>query len=398
MNKILITILFFAMVLPASLYAQQKEDKLDLPGDNLNLYAVLKLFQESETLEKFEQKLNEKNSEINNLDLDGNDKTDYIKVLDNVDGDVHTIVLQTDVSANEKQDVAVFTVQKDAAGKVQVQLIGDEDLYGKDYIIEPNADDNAGATPNPGYTGKNVIVDGQEIKVQKTTTVVIASWPVVRYIYLPGYSIWHSPWYWNNYPNYWQPWQPVYWHQYWGYHSNWNSWYFGYYRRWPTYRYNRWNDFYYNNRRTHSVVVITRRQNGLYRPTYSKPDTKQQGIALYNKMNPGGNRLPNKPGIQKPVNKPVQPVTRPVVQKPVTRPTQPGIQKPVTKPVQPVTRPVIQKPVIRPTQPDIQKPVTKPVQPVTRPSVQKPITRPAVQTPALPVNKPGVISKDIRQG
>ena len=122
MKIILITILFFVAVLPARLYAQQKEDKLDLPGDNLNLYAVLKLFQESETLEKFEQKLNEENSEINNLDLDGDDKTDYIKVLDNVDDDVHTIVLHTDVSANEKQDVAVFTVQKDAAGKVQVQL------------------------------------------------------------------------------------------------------------------------------------------------------------------------------------------------------------------------------------------------------------------------------------
>ena len=37
MNKIVIAILFFATVLPASLYAQQKEDKLDLPGDNLNL-------------------------------------------------------------------------------------------------------------------------------------------------------------------------------------------------------------------------------------------------------------------------------------------------------------------------------------------------------------------------
>lgn len=128
MKKIIITILFFAAILPVSLYAQEKEDKLDLPGDNLNLYAVLKLFPESKTLESFEQKLNEENSEINNLDLDGDNKTDYIKVIDNVDADVHTIVLQTDVSANEKQDVAVFTVQKDAAGKVQVQLIGDEDF------------------------------------------------------------------------------------------------------------------------------------------------------------------------------------------------------------------------------------------------------------------------------
>ena len=60
--------------------AQDKssEEKLGLPGDNLNLFAVMKLFQESETLEAFEQKLNEENSKINNLDLDGEENTDYI--------------------------------------------------------------------------------------------------------------------------------------------------------------------------------------------------------------------------------------------------------------------------------------------------------------------------------
>ena len=368
MNILVITIILFAATLPASLNAQEKKDKLDLPGDNLNLYAVLKLFLESETLEKFELKLNEKNSEINNLDLDGDDKTDYIKVLDNVDGDVHTIVLQTDVSTNEKQDVAVFTVQKDVAGKVQVQLIGDEDLYGKDYIVEPNADDNVSATPNPGYIGNKTVMKGQQVATTKTTTVVIETWPVVRYIYLPSYTVWHSPWYWNYYPSYWRPWRPVYWHQYWGYHSNWNSWYFGYYRRWPTYRYNRWNDFYYSRLRTHSVVVITRKQNGLYKTTYAKPQTKKDGIALYNKMFSGGNRLPNKPGMQNPVTKPVQPVTRPIVQRPVTKPIRPLVQKHVKKPLQPVARPILQKPVTIPA-------------------------RPAVQKPALPVNKPGSISK-----
>ena len=368
MNILVITIILFAAILPASLNAQEKQDKLDLPGDNLNLYAVLKLFQESATLEGFEKKLNEENSEINNLDLDGDDKTDYIKVLDNVDGDVHTIVLQTDVSTNEKQDVAVFTVQKDAAGKVQVQLIGDEDLYGKDYIVEPNADDNVSAIPNPGYTGNKTVMKGQQVATTKTTTVVIETWPVVRYIYLPSYTVWHSPWYWNYYPSYWRPWRPVYWHQYWGYHSNWNSWYFSYYRRWPTYRYNRWNDFYYSRLRTHSVVVITRKQNGFYKTTYAKPQTKKDGIALYNKMFSGANRLPNKPGIQKPVTKPVQPVTRPIVQRPVTKPIWPSVQKPVTKPLQPVTRPILQKPVTIPA-------------------------KPALQKPALPVNKPGSIIK-----
>lgn len=346
MKKLLLPFLLLAMILPATLQAQQTEDKLDLPGDNLNLFAVLKLFQESETLEGFERKLNEENSEINNLDLNGDNKTDYIKVTDNVEDDVHTIVLQVDINASEKQDVAVFTVQKDPAGKVQVQLIGDEALYGKDYIIEPNADDNtvAGETPNPGYSGNQPVANGQTVPVQKTTTVVIAAWPLVRYIYMPSYVTWHSPWYWNYYPSYWHPWQPLFWHAYWGYHSNWNSWYFGYYRRWPVYRYNRWNDFYFNRLRVHSVIVINNRQNGLYRTTYSRPETRQQGIALYKKRNPGGNRLPARP-----VDRP-RPITRPV------QPSRPAIQRPSPGPAQPVTRPGIQRPVTRP----VTKPATRP--------------------------------------
>ena len=132
------------------------------------------MFQESETLEGFEKKLNDEEAKINNLDLDWDDQIDYIKVLDNVDGGVHTIILQVDVDENEKQDVAVFTVQKDASNKVQVQLVGDEELYGKDYIVEPNMEDaettSTGETPNPGYTGKTTVVNNQEVVVTNTTT------------------------------------------------------------------------------------------------------------------------------------------------------------------------------------------------------------------------------------
>jgi hypothetical protein len=40
------------------------KEKLNLPGDNLNLYAVLNLFQESETLELFENNLNTEDSKM----------------------------------------------------------------------------------------------------------------------------------------------------------------------------------------------------------------------------------------------------------------------------------------------------------------------------------------------
>ena len=48
------------------------------------------------------------------------------------------------------QDVAVFTVEKYRDGSVRIQLIGDEALYGRNYIVEPIYAE----TPNPGYTGR----------------------------------------------------------------------------------------------------------------------------------------------------------------------------------------------------------------------------------------------------
>ena len=111
--------------------SQDQQEKLNLPGDNLNLYAVLKLFQDSKTLEGFEKSLNDSTTKINNLDLNGDEKIDYLRVVDKPDGDVHNITLKDAISKTEDQDVAVFVVQKKSNGQAQIQLIGDEDLYGK---------------------------------------------------------------------------------------------------------------------------------------------------------------------------------------------------------------------------------------------------------------------------
>ncbi len=152
---ILASILVGFFAAGSTIIAQEKQDDyLGLPGDNLNLYAVMKLFQESKTLEEFERNLNDEKSNINNLDLNGDGLIDYIRVFDNIDDDVHNIVLQVAVSSKENQDVAVFTVQRFNNGQVQIQLTGDDELYGKNYIIEPIFDDeNYAQTPNPGYTG-----------------------------------------------------------------------------------------------------------------------------------------------------------------------------------------------------------------------------------------------------
>ena len=125
---------------------------LGLPGDNLDLYAVLDLFQKSKTIEDFEKSLNGEKTGINNLDLNLDNKVDFIKVVTKQDGEDFTFILQVDVTEKEVQDVAVILVSKDKDKKVTMQIVGDKDLYGKDYVIEPKAPTPA-ATPNPGYTG-----------------------------------------------------------------------------------------------------------------------------------------------------------------------------------------------------------------------------------------------------
>jgi hypothetical protein len=272
MKKFIITSILAALVTAGTISKAQDypDNYLGLPGDNLNLYAVMNLFQESQTLEDFERDLNDANSKINNLDLNGDNLVDYITVNDYVDGNVHNIVLRVALNQSETQDVAVFTVQRFRNGTVQIQLVGDETLYGKNYIVEPIYDNNYAGTYNPGYTGR------ARIRIN-----VVADWPLVRFIYYPGYISWHSSWYWGYYPTYWNPWRPYYWHYYYGYHYNNYRDYYRYYHRWNHIRYARYNDFYYSRIRSHSPMVSRRMRDGDYRNTYSRPELRREGENSY---------------------------------------------------------------------------------------------------------------------
>ena len=259
---------------------------LGLPGDNLNLYATMKLFQESETLEGFERSLNDPNAHINNLDLNGDNLVDYISVIDYVDGNVHNIVLRTQLNRNETQDIAVFTVQRFDDGSARIQLIGDEALYGKNYIVEPIYADSQG-TPNPGYMGNTTVVTTTTPVV--VTTYEVATWPIIRLIFRPGYVRWHSTWGWGHYPSYWNPWRPYYWHTYYGYQSHFNHYYYAHYRHWNHNRYHRYHNFYYSHLRAHSAKVHAGIRRGNYRTTYSRPDLRRKGDDLYRRRTAGNN-------------------------------------------------------------------------------------------------------------
>ena len=200
----------------------------------------MNLFQQSETLEEFERNLNDEETLINNLDLNGDNLIDYITVSDYVEGNVHNIVLRAALDRNEQQDVAVFVVEQMPNSAVQIQLIGDEALYGPNYIVEPIYAETA----NPGYTGKAY---RRNVNVVTTTYYDIAAWPVIRFIYAPRYVVWRSSWYWGYYPSYWRPWRAHYWHYYYGYHSHWHDHYYAYYRPWNHYRCRSYHTYYHNH-------------------------------------------------------------------------------------------------------------------------------------------------------
>jgi len=77
MKKTIVTFVLSLFIIP--LFAQDTQS--GLPGDNLNLYGVLNLFQQSPTLEQFEKSLNAEDQKVNNLDLNNDGKIDYIHVV-----------------------------------------------------------------------------------------------------------------------------------------------------------------------------------------------------------------------------------------------------------------------------------------------------------------------------
>jgi hypothetical protein len=254
-NIISVTFLLLA-ISPLYLFSQNNDDPvaLGLPGDNLNLYAVLEVFQKSPTLEEFEKSINDKETKINNLDLNNDKLVDYISVINQKDGLFHSIILRVAVNVKENQDVAVIEVSKDKNDKVTTQIIGDEDLYGKNYIVEPSKNKEVSGTSNPGY------IDNDD------EVYYVNDWPVVVYLFSPVFVVYNSPWYWGYYPSYWNPWAPVYYHDYWGLHSHYYR--NNFYRRGSFFRYP--NDYRtYTRSRRNSIVVSENRRRGAYEATYN---------------------------------------------------------------------------------------------------------------------------------
>lgn len=152
-------------------------------SQNLDLRVVAKLFAESDNLEEFEQNLNKPENNYSNLDLNGDGIVDYIRVVETGEGNKRLIILQAVLAKDVYQDVASIFVEKDANDQVSVQIVGDEYVYGTNYIIEPY------------YFYRPYIYD---------------------WFWGPHWACWHSPYYWGYYPTWWHHHHPLGLYDYYG--------------------------------------------------------------------------------------------------------------------------------------------------------------------------------------
>lgn len=190
-------------------------DSTGLPGDQFSLQGALAMFQQSSGIEDFEKRINTAANGVNNLDLNGDGETDYVRVQDRANGNVHVFVLQVPISETESQDIAVIELERTGDTSAVVQIVGDEDIYGENVVIEPDGGSEEAAflsSPEASLAGGPSYPEYDF--ATRRLVVNVWFWPSVRFVYAPAYRPWTSPWYWRHYPGWWRPWRPLSWHAY----------------------------------------------------------------------------------------------------------------------------------------------------------------------------------------
>jgi len=211
-TRLFICMAMFSVFAAPMLHAQDSSgrDSTGVPGDNFSLEGALEMFKKAASPEEFEKLINTQDNNVNNLDLNGDGEIDYIRVIGRMEKNAHAFALQVPVSEKENQDIAVIELEKTGDASAVVQIIGDEDIFGEQTIVEPSEGggdagdaNDEGGKGRPHYAG----YAGYVIPV----VVNVWSWPCVRFAYAPTYTVWVSPWRWRVYPVWWRPWRPLAW-------------------------------------------------------------------------------------------------------------------------------------------------------------------------------------------
>lgn len=178
MKTIFKHIAFFALFISGDAFPQDvttvRANNSDI-SDNLDLKAVASIFGESQDLEDFERRLNDPEMQISNLDLNGDNRVDYLRVIEANESNTHLIIIQAVLGADTFQDIATIEVERDRSNNVQVQVVGDVYMYGNNYIYEP---------------------------------AYIYTPSIFNIFWVNSYRPYYSPWYWGYYPTYYTYWAP----------------------------------------------------------------------------------------------------------------------------------------------------------------------------------------------
>jgi hypothetical protein len=198
-------LLIFVLLIGTIKIQAQDDDSTGLPGDHFSLQGALEMFKKAESPEDFEKLINTENNGVNNLDLNDDGEIDYVKVVAKKEKNAHIFILQVPVSASENQDIAVIELEKTGPEQAVLQIVGDEDIYGEEVIIEASD----GTEEDVPVALSNISLGPNAGSFYKSTGIVnVWLWPSVRFVYRPAYVVWSSPWHWRAYPNWWRPWRP----------------------------------------------------------------------------------------------------------------------------------------------------------------------------------------------
>ena len=147
-----------------SAQASSVKDSTGLPGDNFSLQGALEMFKQSGSPEEFEKLLNTRDNHVNNLDLNGDGDVDYVRVVGKKDNDVHVFVLQVPVSGDESQDIAAIELEKSGEAHAVLQIVGDEDIYGEQTIVEPDGGEDEEEDTGAPMEGKGPLCPGTGLR------------------------------------------------------------------------------------------------------------------------------------------------------------------------------------------------------------------------------------------
>jgi len=159
------------------------EDDERFARENLDLQAVGALLERSNNAEEFENLLNSENG-INNLDLNDDGYADYISVreFDDRDDNERGFSLFSMFGPELIQEIATIIFDRDGYDNgyypgSRVLLRGNEYLYGDDYYYETN------------WLDRSV--------------------PIVNWVFADRDDYYRSPYYYENYPSYYEPYEIV---------------------------------------------------------------------------------------------------------------------------------------------------------------------------------------------